>query len=253
VSILTQRNSVDAEYNAAKAQYERLRGIADIVAKRELTEAKARFETAARNKRLFEENAAGGIQSTKLITLTAPISGIVGTFNYAIGAVVSGGQTLFEITNIDKVYVEAQVFSGDAATLKNMQKITATSRIDGDTTQYRLQVVSAGQQVNPENQSQVALFEVVNDGGRFKIGENITVRLFSPNSSRHLVLPNAAIADVNGKPAVFIKDRAEQYSISYVNKSTSNGNAVTILRGVEEGERVVTTGVYQMKTIFLNQ
>ncbi len=66
----------------------------------------------------------------------------------------------------------------------------------------------------------------------------------------HCLLP---IAEVNGKPAVFIKDRAEQYSISYVNKGTSNSKIVNIIKGVEEGERVVTNGVYQMKTMFLNQ
>lgn len=253
VSILTQRNSVDAEYNAAKAQYERLRGIADIVAKKDLTEAKARFETAAKNKRLFDANAAGNVRSTKIITLTAPISGVVGTFNFSLGAVVSAGQTLFEITNLDRVFVEAQVFGKDAAKLKSIQKITASSNAPTDTTEYNLRAVSTPQQVNPENQSQVVLFEVANANGHFKIGENINVRIYSNNYTKQIIIPDEAIADVNGKPAVFIKDGAEVYSISYVNKGISNGKLVNIIKGVEEGERVVTNGVYQMKTMFINQ
>ncbi|MCY7422900.1 MAG: efflux RND transporter periplasmic adaptor subunit, partial [Chitinophagaceae bacterium] len=186
-------------------------------------------------------------------TLTSPISGIVGTFNYSIGAVVSAGQTLFEITNLKKVFVEAQVFSNEVAKLKGVQKITATSNAQNDTTAYNLKIISTGQQVNPENQSQVVLFELTNANGRFKIGENIRVRIFSGDYSKQVIIPDAAITDVNGKPAVFIKDRAEQYSISYVNKGTSNGKVVNIIKGVEEGERVVTMGVYQMKTMFLNQ
>jgi RND family efflux transporter MFP subunit len=253
VSLLTQKNSVDAEYNAAKAQYERLRGIADIVAKKDLSEAKARFETAEKNKRLFATNAAGNVRSTKMISLTAPISGIVGTFNYSIGAVVSGGQTLFEITNLDKVFVEAQVFSNDVAKLKGIQKITATSGNPNDTTAYSLKVVSTAQQVNPENQSQVVLFEITNANGQFKIGENIKVQIYSADYSKQIIIPEEAIADVNGKPAVFIKDRAEIFTISYVNKGTSNSKVVNIIKGVEEGERVVTNGAYQMKTMFLNQ
>ena len=253
VNILTQKNAVDAEYNAAKAQYDRLRDIADIVAKKDLTEAKARFETATKNKRLFAANASGNVGSTKMITLTSPISGIVGTFNYSIGAVVSAGQTLFEITNLNKVFVEAQVFSNEVAKLKSVQKITATSNAQNDTTAYNLKIVSTGQQVNTQNQSQIVLFEVTNANGRFKIGENIRVRIYSADYSKQIIIPDEAISDVNGKPAVFIKDRAEQYSISYVNKGTSNGKAINIIKGVEEGERVVTTGVYQMKTMFLNQ
>ena len=33
----------------------------------------------------------------------------------------------------------------------------------------------------------------------------------------------------------------------------ANGKYTTIIKGAEEGERVVTAGVYQMKTIYLNQ
>ena len=253
ISIITQKNTVDAEYNAAKAQYERLRGIADIVAKKDLTEAKARFETATKNKRLFEANAKGNLNSTKMITLTAPISGVVGTFNYSIGAVISAGQTLFEITNLDRVLVEAQVFSNEVNKLKTIKKITASSNVPDDTTEYNLKVVSTAQQVNPENQSQVVLFELTNASSRFKIGENIKVRIYSGDYTKSIVVPDEAIAEVNGKPAVFIKDRAEEYSISYVQKGSSNGKQVNIIKGVEEGERVVTNGVYQMKTMFLNQ
>lgn len=253
ISIISQKNTVESEYNAAKAQYDRLRGIADIVAKKDLTEAKARFETAVKNKRLFEANARGNLNSTKMITLTAPITGVVGQFNYQIGAVISSGQTLFEIINLDKVFVEAQVFSNDVGKLKTLQKITAYSSLPTDTTEYKVNVISTAQQVNPENQSQVVLFEVINANGRFKIGENLNVRIYSSNYTKQIIIPDAAIADVNGKPAVFIKDKAEQYSISYVNKGTSSGKVVNIIKGVVDGERVVTNGVYQMKTIFLNQ
>jgi hypothetical protein len=125
--------------------------------------------------------------------------------------------------------------------------------LPSDTTEYKVNVISTAQQVNTENQSQVVLFEVMNANGRFKIGENLNVRIYSSDYTKQIIIPDAAIADVNGKPAVFIKDKAEQYSISYVNKGTSSGKLVNIVKGVEDGERVVTNGVYQMKTIFLNQ
>ncbi|WP_163526028.1 efflux RND transporter periplasmic adaptor subunit, partial [Klebsiella oxytoca] len=62
--------------------------------------------------------------NTKAITLTSPVSGVVGTFNYAIGAVVNSGETLFEITNLDQVFVEAQVFATDAEKLKSATGFT---------------------------------------------------------------------------------------------------------------------------------
>lgn len=253
INILSQRNTVDADFNAAKAQYDRLKAIEDIAAKKDVTEAKARYETALKNKQLFTANAGRSTGNTKMITLTAPISGVVGAFNYSIGAVVNAGETLFDITNLEKVLVEAQVFANDAAQLKSVKNISASSNIQNDTTTYRLKLVSTAQSVNGANQSQKVIFEIINPKSQFKIGENIRVFIFSKDISTQVIVPNDAIAEINGKPAVFVKDKAEQYSISYINKGISNGKFTAINKGVEEGERVVTTGVYQMKTIYLNQ
>jgi len=253
INIISQSNAIDAEFNAAKAQYERLKAIEDIAAKKDITEAKARYETALKNKQLFNANAERNTGSTKMISLTAPISGVVGTFNYAIGAVVNMGETLFDITNLEKVLVETQVFANGAEQLKNVEKITAASNIQNDTTTYRLKLISAAQSVNSTNQSQKVIFEIISPKSQFKIGENINVNIFSKNVSSQVIVSNEAIAEINGKPAVFVKDKAEQYSISYINKGASNGKYTTIIKGVEEGERVVVAGVYQMKTIYLNQ
>ena len=253
INILSQRNTVDAEFNAAKAQYDRLKAIEDIAAKKDVTEAKARYETALKNRQLFTTNAGSSTGNTKMITLTAPINGVVGTFNYSMGAVVNAGETLFDITNLEKVLVETQVFANDAAQLKSVENITASSNIQNDTTAYRLKLVSTAQSVNDANQSQKVIFEIINPKSQFKIGENIKVFIFSKHISKQVIVPTDAIAEINGKPAVFVKDKAEQYSISYINKGSSNGKVTAINKGVEEGERVVTTGVYQMKTIYLNQ
>jgi hypothetical protein len=93
----------------------------------------------------------------------------------------------------------------------------------------------------------------LNPNSQFKIGENINIRMMGNEVIRQVVVPNEAITDVNGKPAIFIKDKAEQYSISFVVKGQSNDKFTVINKGTEDGERVVTTNVYQMKMIYLNQ
>jgi RND family efflux transporter MFP subunit len=251
ISIISQSNSVNAEYEAAKAQYERLLAIEDIAAKKDITEAKARYESAKKNKALFDANTGKNTGSTKAITLTSPVSGVVGTFNYAIGAVVNSGETLFEITNLDQVFVEAQVFTTDAEKLKSATGFTTISNTD--TLTYKLKMISTAQSVNSGNQSQKVVFEIINPKGQFKIGENVNVRMTGSNVIRQVVIPNEAITDVNGKPAIFIKDKAEQFSISFVVKGQSNDKFTVIAKGTEDGERIVTANVYQMKMMYLNQ
>jgi membrane fusion protein, heavy metal efflux system len=250
IDIISQRNTLNAEVKAAKAQYDRLLSIADIAAKKDVTEAKARYEAAQQNLKLFNANIGGGA-STKMVSLIAPINGVVGTFNYAIGAVVSSGQTLFEITNLNRVYVETQVFSSDLDGVNKGSRFVVFS--NNDTVTYSLRMVSTAQSVNAENQAQRVVFEVVNSNGEFKIGENVRVLKYGANRIAQLVVPTAAIVDVNGKPAVFVKDKAEQFSIAFIQKGESNTIYAAISQGIETGERVVTGNVYQMKMIYLGQ
>ncbi len=251
INLLSQSNSVNAEYEAAKAQYERLQGIEDIAAKKDITEAKARYESARKNKALFDNNTGKNTSSSKAITLTSPVTGVVGIFNYAIGAVVNSGETILEITNLDYVLVEAQVFTRDVEKLKTATGFTTISNTD--TLVYKLKMISSAQSVNSGNQSQKLVFEIINSKGQFKIGENINVRMIGNNVIREVVIPNEAITDVNGKPAIFIKDKAEQFSISFLVKGQNNDQFTVITKGTEEGERVVKTNVYQMKMMYLNQ
>ncbi len=249
ISIAQQRNAADAELRAAKAQYDRLRSIQDIAAKRDVSEARARYETAQQNKRLLDAN--GG--SAKQVSLVAPIGGVVGTFNYAIGAVVDAGQTLFNITNLRTVYVEAQVYDRDAEALAKAGRFLVECTDDRGHKTAQVRLLAQPQEVAVSNQSQRVLFEMDNPGGDFKIGEYVNVRVFAGGPVRELAVPNSALTEVNGRPAVFIKDRAEQFSLSYVATANNNGSYTIISSGVESGEKVVTVGAYQLKMIFLNQ
>ena len=248
IDIISQRNTLNAEVKAAKAQYDRLQSISDIAAKKDVIEAKSRYEAAVQNLQLFNASIGRGA-STKTITLTAPITGVVGTFNYAIGAVVSAGQTLFEITNLNRVYVEAQVFPQNLEATSGRFIAFAT----GDTAAYNLRLVSKAQAVNTENQSQRVVFEVMNPEGKFRIGENVRVLQYGNERVSQLVVPTTSIVEVNGKPAVFIKDKAEQFSISFIQKGESNPLHTVIIKGAESGEKIVTENVYQMKMIYLGQ
>lgn len=251
IDIISQRNTLNAEVKAAKAQYDRLKSIEDIAAKKDVTEAKARYEAALQNLQLFNSNIGSNMSNTKMVSLTAPINGVVGTFNYAIGAVVNAGETLFEITNLNRIYVETQVFASDLNETNKASRFVAFSNYD--TTTYSLRMVSAAQAVNTENQAQRVVFEVSNPNGKFKIGENVRVLKYGSNRIAQLVIPTTAITDVNGKAAVFIKDKAEQFSISFIQKGESNALYTAIVKGVEGGEKIVTGNVYQMKMIYLNQ
>lgn len=246
VNLLAEKNNLTAEYDAAKKEFDRLNSIKDIAAKRDVDEAAARLQKAKTNLKLFNSN------SGKTISLQAPISGIIGNFKLSLGATVNAGETLFTITNLSQIYAEAQVFDKDAAKIQRGAKFTVECANDSHKAS-EVKLLSLAQEINVSNQSQRVLFELKNPEDFFKIGEFVNIRVFAPRDTKQMALPNSAITEINGKPVVFIKDAAEKYSVSYVQLGENNGTFTSIVKGVEEGERVVVNASYQLKMIYLNQ
>ena len=252
INLQAERNNLTAELQAARTEYDRLKTIEDIVAKRDVTEAESRLNRAQANLKVFSGIARGGGGSARSISLKAPVGGIVGPFTAAIGSTVNVGETLFTITNLGKVYLEAQVFDKDLAVVRSAKSFGVEGVNDaGKSGAARL--LSQAQTINASNQSQRLLFEMDNAGGAFKIGEFVTIRVQSANKTRGVSVPNGAISEMNGKPVVFIKDSPEVVSLSYVTTGADNGQTTQLLSGVEADERVVVNGTYQAKMIYLNQ
>lgn len=252
VSILSEKNNVEAELQAARKECERLKSIEDIAAKQDVVEAEARYKKARENKNLFD-NLSNGKSTSRAIFLRSPIQGIVGNFTFAIGSNVSADESILTITDLSKVYVEAQVFDKDAERVNTGKNFLVECANADEHKTAEVKLLAPAQSINPTNQTQRVIFEMENPGGDFKIGEFVNVRVYAAQQSREIALPNSAISEINGRPVVFIKDSGEAYSVSYVAIGQNNGTHTVISKGVEEGERVVMNGTYQMKMIYLNQ
>lgn len=100
---------------------------------------------------------------------------------------------------------------------------------------------------------QRVIFEMDNPQGEFKIGEFVTLKALNRQSSRQISVPNSALTEINGKSAVFLKDGPELFSLRYVQTSEDDGTRTLILKGMEEGTRVVGSGAYEVKMMYLNQ
>lgn len=245
INLLAQKNTLKSEYEAAKKEYDRLKSIADIVAKRDIDEATARMETSKYNLALL--NSSTG----RVLTFRSPIKGVVGNFNLSIGSIVNSNEILLTVYNLQKVYVEAQVYDKDVKSVYEGSKFMVECADDRHEA-VEVRLLSPAQTINPTNQSQRVLFEMANQDEDFKIGEFVYVKTFQKESIRGLALPNSSITEINGKPAVFVKNSAEEFELRYVQLGNDNGRSTMILNGIKEGERIVDQGTYQLKMIYMN-
>jgi RND family efflux transporter MFP subunit len=238
---------------AAQREYERLKKIEDIAAGKDVAAAEAGLNAARAELSTLEGKAVGANASAnaRTIPLVAPIAGVVGAFTLAVGAEVSAGQTLLTVTNISKVYVEAQVYDRDLPSVQPGNKFSVTCSTDDHKT-AEVRLLSQAQMMNPGNQSQRVLFELDNPHGEFKIGEFVILKALNTQTSRQISVPNAAITEINGKTAVFLKRGPEKFEFAYVQIGEDDGTRTLVLKGIKEGEKVVVGGAYEVKMMYLN-
>jgi RND family efflux transporter MFP subunit len=237
---------------AAKRELERLQKIADIAAGRDLQAAEAAWHTATAELQTLENKAvsANNEANRRTVALVAPISGVVGAFTLAPGAEVSTGQTLFTLTNLQKVYVEAQVYDRDVPVVRAGNKFVVTCSADNHKS-VEVRLISPAQSMNAGNQSQRVLFEMENPQGEFKIGEFVTIKALNQQTTRQISIPNSALTEINGKTAVFLKHAPEEFELAYVQIGEDDGTRTLILKGIEENEKVVVNGAYEVKMMYL--
>jgi multidrug efflux pump subunit AcrA (membrane-fusion protein) len=89
-------------------------------------------------------------------------------------------------------------------------------------------------------------FEIDNIGNLFP-GSVAEVFLKSSPIPNALVIPVSALMEEQGNFYVYVQTGGESFQKREIKIGTGDGENVQVLSGIEEGERVVTKGGYQIK------
>ncbi len=251
IGLSTERANAQAELRAAQQDYARLQTIADIAARKDVVAAELRLRQARQNAGIFNGQARN-----RRVSITSPISGTVDVFNLAVGQQVSQGDELFRVLNPGKLRVTAEVFAQDLAKITPGAQFRVES-LQGQAGSALARLVVFSNVVNPVNQARQLILELDGAGNdSFRAGQAVNVQVVGQAGSgkKQLVVPTSALTDLNGKPVIFVHTEPETFKIRYVQPGAANGEQTVVLGGeVNENDRVVTVGTYQLKSIYLNQ
>ncbi len=251
IGLSTERANAQAELRAAQQDYARLQTIADIAARKDVVAAELRLRQARQNAGILNGQA-----SNRRVTITSPISGTVDVFTLAVGQQVTQGDELFRVFNPGKLRVEAQVFAQDLDKIPTGAQFQVEG-LQGQTGSAPARLVVFSNVVNPVNQARQLVLELDPTGTNlFRAGQAVNVQVLgrSGGGKKQLVVPTSALTDLNGKPVVFVHTDPEIFKIHYVQPGSANGTQTVLLGGdVNENDRVVSVGTYQLKSIYLNQ
>jgi membrane fusion protein (multidrug efflux system) len=247
-----------AQLNSLKA----LADLAKVINERD----RQQLEIQAISKNVFDTSKADAKskqaqveQQTALVAkknLKAPFSGRVGIVMINPGQFVNPGDKLLTLQTLDPIFVDFNLPQSNAEQIQVGQeivvttdafkgssftgKITAVSpKVDTNTRNIQIEA----QLANPDKKILPGMFANVN----IKLGDEVkmltlpqTAVTYNPYGSTVFIAKPTGKKDKQGKPAL----EAQQV---FVTTGLTRGDQVAILKGVEEGATVVTSGQLKLK------
>ena len=188
---------------------------------------------------------------TYTLTLHAPISGSVIRRDFVTGQRVEAGASLLTVLDPRLLHLRLHAPAAYGSQLGTI--VAATFTPEGSRAVYRTtRLLSVGVALDPIRRAVPVTFEVSNPNDVFKAGMLVNGRLLSAVPASALAVPAAAIVDEDGLLVAYVMVGGETFERRILTVDATDGEWTTVLSGVLRGERVVTSGQYQIKLASLN-
>lgn len=178
------------------------------------------------------------------LEIRSPINGTVTEKNVAMGQVLKEDATIFTLTNLDTVWVEAVIPAKELGQIKVGQKATISATAFEASTSGKVSYV--GSVVGDQTLSAMARLVVPNTKGMWYPGLPVNLVVQSAAVNTPVVVANEAIQSVNEVSSVFIKV-GDQFELRPVELGRNNGKFTEILKGLRAGETYVSKNSFLMK------
>jgi len=181
-------------------------------------------------------------------SITAPFAGIVIKAATSPGEVIETGAVLFEVADISRVWVQAEVYEKDLGRIQLGQ--SAIIRVDTYPDEsFAGKVSYISDALDPRTRTAKVRCEVLNGDVRLKLDMYASVQLPTTFSRQALAVPVGALQQLDGKTVVFVERGPAQFEARQISPGKTVNGQVEILSGLREGEKVVTVGAFHLKSI----
>jgi membrane fusion protein (multidrug efflux system) len=245
-----QLHSNQAEAELAKADFERARDLANrkVISQAELDAASAKLT----QKLAAVENIKGLIAKKEIV---APFDGIAGIREVNVGQMVPVGQRLVALQQLDQVYANFALPQQDLGQVQvGLPVKVTTDAIQNREFEGKLSAVNSA--IDPATRSVSLQATLDNSDHALRAGMFARVQVILPDEKPTLFIPATAVsyAPYGNSVYVIAKKQNEQtkkeelvLQQKFIRTGEARGDFVAVTEGLEEGQDVVSTGVFKLR------
>ena len=180
------------------------------------------------------------------VTICSPVKGVIRSINISEGQYVNAGQTLFELADDTKLWVEAQVQPDDLQTLQvGMQSVVTVPDAGNLTYKSAITFISP----SLEQGKNVSLIRsVINNSNRKLYPGMLALMRIQSEKNRCVVVPASAVIRDKRGSLVWIQNENKSFSGRIITTGLQSEDSVQILSGLSKSELVVTSGAYLLNS-----
>ncbi len=257
-------------HDVDKRNYVREEGLykEQITSEKEFLDAKGRYEKSLAAYRaahealrligLSEEDIKHIDWSTKgqpfsYFPLVSSLNGIVIERTITSGELISPKDRAFTIVDLSTVWIILDVYEQNLAAVRAGADVEITvDAFPGET--FKGTIVYLSDVLNPATRTIDARVEIPNPQRRLRPGMFARAAVIMPGRGNDaLVAPLDALHQVNDKTVAFVEKKPGTYEVRQVTVGRRSPPYAEIQSGLREGETVVTTGSFYLKSMLLKE
>jgi membrane fusion protein (multidrug efflux system) len=203
------------------------------------------------------EGSKAGLDNAKLnlgwTTVVSPISGIAGIAKVAVGDLITPNTVMTVVSAVDPIYVDVNIAEQDylrfARQRTGKDSVKSLELILGDGTVYphRGRVLLVGREVDTRTGTIAVRNTFPNPGNVLRPGQYARIRAVTEDLKAALLVPQRAIAELQGIYQVGVVDSQNKVTIRQVKPGPQFGDMWVITSGLQPGDKVVVDGLQRLR------
>jgi membrane fusion protein, heavy metal efflux system len=185
-----------------------------------------------------------------LVPVKSPGAGVVLRRLVTEGSVVSAGQELIVVSNLNRLRLIASAGEQHLPSIR----VGATARVEVPALAGRVfsgRVDRIGEEMDPQTRTAEVWITIAAAGHTLKPEGYANVEIATGGSRPGILIPSDAVQDIQGAPSVFVEAGARKYAVRPVSLGEKSGTRVEVKQGLRPGERVVVKGSFLLKSQLL--
>lgn len=252
-----------ANLDYTKSNYERQKKLFDekIGAQKILLESRAEYEKAlaefkAEDKKIHSvglsdddviNGKSGDDHTSGTLPIKSSISGIVAERNVVVGQAVDASVNAFRIININSIWIDGQMYEKDLAKISRKTNVVFTSATYAHE-KFTGKIIYIGQTVDAQTRTITVRGEFNNPAGKLKPQMFGELKIPVSEGVKALTVPEEAVVKGTTEQYVFVQTGDSLFEQRIVAAGSAVDGRIEIKEGLKEGDKVVSKGVFYLKS-----